>query len=835
MSTKPSSERTHRSDTSAPDRGIPLFTLALLIFCMCLVSTRAGAAPDEETAPPPSPVPTPQSLTAISRDLEALHDLRRQLGHKLAETSTLEEITTSINETETTELPKIRKQVATLEAEPRLDELLDADTALHSLNERLSAYIEVLEADIRQSERDGDEIDARLADWEQLAGVAAAAEAPAVIREREAEAERILADLAASVAERRNRSLELLDRAAGLRTEVTEFRDGLAARIAVFEKETLASASQPLWQTDLQHPRAIASAVRHYAALDLRRVAEYTRAHGVKILIVFSLVLAAGLFVTLLVRRRISLAGADDPASTLSPVLAHPVSAAALLALAATLALAPPGPQIVDKLLWALMALPAAHLTASLLGRRSVLPIALVTATVLLWPLRTVFEAVPLFDRLLLLAEDAVGIAAVLLITRRGLVLDRLSVGWRSLVRLVLWTEAVLLAVSFIAGIFGELGVARVLRDGAVVSLGLMMVLYGTVRALLRIVGDVLRGPVGAQLRMVRLHPESALAMVRKAIVVVSLAVWVWLSLGAFHLTRPLQSLVQQILDSGFEVGWFNVTFGEVLAFFASVAAAFLIARVVCFVLDEEFLPRLPLGRGVPYMISTSIRYLILLAGFALALAALGVDPSKATILAGAFGVGIGFGLQNVVNNFVSGLILLFERPIRVGDFVEVSGVLGEVTRISIRSSIIRTFVGSEVIVPNGDLISKDVTNWTLSNSRRLVEVLVGVAYGSDPHLVSEVLKKVAEKHEEVLAEPQPAAYFISFGDSQLDFRLVCWVANFGDAYRVAGELRVAVTEAFDEAGIEIPFPQQDLRVVSGGTSPTESSVSKTEGGHSTV
>lgn len=815
MSTKPWSERTRKSVTFGRNRGIPLPRLTLLIFCTCLVSTRVGAAPNSESVPLPPPIPTPQSLTVISRDLEALHDLRRKLRRQLADTSTLEDLTTSIIDVDSTQLPKIRKQVAALEADPRLDELLDADTALHNLNEQLLAHIQALEAEVRQSESDGDEISARLADWEQLAGVAVAAEAPAVIREREAEAERILTDLEASVAARRDSALELLDRAAGLRTEVTEFRDGLAARIAAFEKETLASASQPLWQTDLQHPRTIASAVRHYAARDLRRVAEYTRTHGAKILIVFSLVMAAGLVVTLLVRRRISLAGADDPASTLSPVLAHPVSAAALLALASTLILAPPGPQIVDKLLWALMALPAAHLTASLLGRRSVLPIALVTATVLLWPLRTIFEAVPLFDRLLLLAEDAVGIAAVLLITRRGLVLDRLSVGWRSLVRLVLWTEAVLLAVSFIAGIFGELGVARVLRDGAVVSLGLMMVLYGTARALLRIAADVLRGPVGTRLRMVRSHPEPALALVRKTIVIGSLVTWVWLSLGAFHLTRPLQSIAGQILDAGIEVGWFSITVGEALAFFASIGAAFLIARIVCFVLDEEFLPRLPLGRGVPYMISTSIRYLILLAGFALALAALGVDLSKATILAGAFGVGIGFGLQNVVNNFVSGLILLFERPIRVGDFVEVSGVLGEVTRISIRSSIIRTFVGSEVIVPNGDLISKDVTNWTLSNSRRLVEVLVGVAYGSDLRLVTEVLKKVAGKHEEVLAEPQPAAYLISFGDSQLDLRLVCWVAHFGDAYRVAGELRVAVAEAFAEAGIEIPFPQHDLRVIS--------------------
>ena len=148
---------------------------------------------------------------------------------------------------------------------------------------------------------------------------------------------------------------------------------------------------------------------------------------------------------------------------------------------------------------------------------------------------------------------------------------------------------------------------------------------------------------------------------------------------------------------------------------------------------------------------------------------------------------------------------------------VEVAGVRGEVSRIGIRSSTVSTPAGSEVIVPNGDLISKDVTNWTLTNRQRLVEVLTGVAYGSDPRAVKEILERVAGEHAEILDDPPPKAFFISFGDSQLDFRLICWVADYGDGYRVASELRMAVAEAFAQAGIEIPFPQQELHVKSGG------------------
>ena len=149
-----------------------------------------------------------------------------------------------------------------------------------------------------------------------------------------------------------------------------------------------------------------------------------------------------------------------------------------------------------------------------------------------------------------------------------------------------------------------------------------------------------------------------------------------------------------------------------------AIWASVLVSRFVRFVLEEDVYSHLVLERGIPYAISTMLHYAILLIGFFVALGALGIDLTKITILAGAFSVGVGFGLQNVINNFVSGLILLFERPIKIGDIIEVGGNIGEVRRIGIRASIIRTKDGSEVIVPNGLLISGQVTNWTLSDPR---------------------------------------------------------------------------------------------------------------------
>ena len=229
--------------------------------------------------------------------------------------------------------------------------------------------------------------------------------------------------------------------------------------------------------------------------------------------------------------------------------------------------------------------------------------------------------------------------------------------------------------------------------------------------------------------------------------------------------------------------------------------------------------------RGIPYAISTLARYVILLTGFTLALVAAGLDLSKATFLAGAFGIGIGFGLQNIVNNFVSGLILLFERPVQVGDAIEVGSLLGEVTDIGIRASTVRTFQGAEVVVPNGNLISKEVVNWTLSDRQRRVEILVGVAYGTDPEQVIEILLEAAKAHPDVEKMPEPNVIFTGFGDSSLDFQLRCWVERFELGLTVASELRVAVNRALVDAGIVIPFPQRDINIRSEAGDPVPSTV----------
>jgi small-conductance mechanosensitive channel len=250
------------------------------------------------------------------------------------------------------------------------------------------------------------------------------------------------------------------------------------------------------------------------------------------------------------------------------------------------------------------------------------------------------------------------------------------------------------------------------------------------------------------------------------------------------------------------------------------IAAALALSSGLRFVLEEDVYPRLRLERGVPNAVSTFLHYALLLFGFSLALGAAGLDLSRVSLLAGAFGVGVGFGLQNVVNNFVSGLILLFERPVNVGDTVDIGQITGEVRRIGVRSSTIRTAEGADVIVPNATLISDRVVNWTLVDRRRRVDIAVGVAYGNDPERVLALLVDVGRKHKDVLSAPPPVALFKGFGESSMDFELRVWIDRLELSVDTRSELAVALYAALREAGIEIPYPHRDVTIKTAAPAP---------------
>ena len=290
---------------------------------------------------------------------------------------------------------------------------------------------------------------------------------------------------------------------------------------------------------------------------------------------------------------------------------------------------------------------------------------------------------------------------------------------------------------------------------------------------------------------------------------------WLYGTLDAFRVLRPLQALAGGRLRLEVEFGNLAITVGGTVLFFLSVYLSFWVAKTVRGILAEDVLPRMSLPRGVANSASTMTYYLLLMLGLMVALAAAGFEVSQLAIVLGALSVGIGFGLQTVVNNFVSGLILMFERPIQPGDTVELSGTVGTVRDIGMRATTFTTFEGADVVVPNGMLLSEKLINWTLSTNTRRVDIPVGVAYGSDPEQVRALLLRGGPAHR-ARGRTSRRRWCCSPASAPVRSISACASGPVSTTHPgVRSALGLAIHAALRDAGIEIPFPQHDLHLKS--------------------
>ena len=309
----------------------------------------------------------------------------------------------------------------------------------------------------------------------------------------------------------------------------------------------------------------------------------------------------------------------------------------------------------------------------------------------------------------------------------------------------------------------------------------------------------------------------------------VLLTLWVVFAIVALRFWGLSETGLQRIgmwLSDGFAIGSVTIVPAKIALGLLGLALLLAVSSWVRNRLEKNWLPRTRLDRGAREATVAIAGYTSIALAVIAALVVAGFDFSNIAIIAGALSVGIGFGLQNIVNNFVSGLILLFERPVKTGDWVVVGTTEGYVKRISIRSTQIQTFDRADVIVPNSELISNQVTNWMLYDPRGRVRVPIGVAYGSDTALVKKLLLQIAAEHPQVVhdkSSPEPVVMFLGFGDSSLNFDLRCFVQNIDSRLSVISDINFAIDAAFREHNVEIPFPQRDVHVrgfPAGGTRP---------------
>ena len=274
---------------------------------------------------------------------------------------------------------------------------------------------------------------------------------------------------------------------------------------------------------------------------------------------------------------------------------------------------------------------------------------------------------------------------------------------------------------------------------------------------------------------------------------------------------------IQKVLNYPIELGDSRVTLSSILKLLVLVVLVFVAERYLRRALRRRVLARTRLEPDLQYAISRFVGYCFIATGLFFALKVIHLDLSAFAVIVGGLGIGIGFGLQNIVSNFISGLILLAERPIAIGHRIEVGGVAGQVTQINLRSTTVVTNDNISIIVPNSDFITHAVTNWSYSDPKVRMRLPVGVAYGSDVEKLRRVLLEVAAENPVVLKEPAPTVRFLGFGDSSLDFELAVWTISMAHRpTRFRSDLFFAIERKLRENNIEIPFPQRDLHLRSG-------------------
>jgi small-conductance mechanosensitive channel len=259
-----------------------------------------------------------------------------------------------------------------------------------------------------------------------------------------------------------------------------------------------------------------------------------------------------------------------------------------------------------------------------------------------------------------------------------------------------------------------------------------------------------------------------------------------------------------------------GVTLGNLVGVAVVLYFLFTFAWVAQEIILHIIEPRTSIDAGTINAALTVGRYVVLALAALFVFWSIGLDPTSLAVIAGGLSVGIGFGLQSIISNFISGIVLLFEQSLRPGDVVEVGGILGTVEELGIRATTVRTYDNVEMIIPNETFFTSTVTTYTHGSRITRIVLTIGAGYNSDPPQVMEILKEAAQRHGLVLDDPAPDVFFENYGDSSIDFHLAIWVADPTHRKRVPSDLRLMIWKEFQKHGIEIPFPQRDLHLRSG-------------------
>ena len=793
-----------------------LIALALSLEPMSGLAAGTSEAPPKPEAgvaaakPMAEPVPP---LSEILTGIETREAVERRLRLLLTDEKRVRALAAEIEEIERA-FSGIRKLAGVVLSDVvGFHELVDLGNTLRTADHRLTRATDELAAKAKTLDVGLDRVTAagaRTAGWMQTADKR---KAPAGLVERLQALTPRTEALARELQAHRDLVLEVLGKATHLRGAVTVLRHEISERRDQIATELRAARVEPIWRLEIQ--REEHSRVIQFLDVQIAQSFRHMRDHAALLLAIATVAFALTYWLIVATSERLAAQAQTDPyARRIGNLFRVPAVAAVLAALVAVMVFGPQGPFNYELMLWALSLLPAVLLARATVGPQISLSLYTLAVALISQALfGALVDPLPLASRVLLIAQCAATAVALGVDLSRGHFRQTFPRLPATLVRWVVVAMIFLLAFAVLATLTGHLGAARVLRAVVLGSVGLALLVAMMVGLLYGLILTLMQTSAGRSLRIVRTHQDAMRTGLRRLLMAIGSVAWVLATVLMLGWGDEASSLADALVQAEFTIGSTNIDLSDVWAGLAVILGTLVLVKIAGPVLEVEILPRLMRREGLPFAVSAVTRYLLITAGALLAMAAMGIDLTKVTLLAGALGVGIGFGLQGVVNNFVSGLILLTERPVNVGDVVQLGQLRGVIRRIGVRSSTVQTSQGAEVIVPNADLISKEVTNWTLSDRRRRLDIEVGVAYGTAPELVVQLLEAAAREVAEVLADPPPSASLRGFGDSSLNFRLEAWIDNYSRGGITESALRMAIAKRFEDANIEIPFPQRDLHI----------------------
>jgi potassium efflux system protein len=786
---------------------------ALLGLALVLVS--AGLALGQTPTPPvrpPAEEPSPIPLAEIAVRADELAALLAEVEAAAAPARDVQLIEARLPELRTRLLASLADTQKRLDAGAPLALLDRLDATWQATRRQVRTWSDTVTRRATQFQQDVERLAVLRETWARSRTDAVGAGAPAVVLGRIDEIQKAISSTKARLEARLAALLVLQHR---LSQELARCEHALAriaeARAELFTK-LAARNGLPIWNPALWTTAVGELGEAWREGVDtLDRIAErLIRSQTGRLPLLGAVFLG---FVALLYRARgrIRRDGAAQ-AGTLSTVFEHPISTAAILTTIVGMLSYAEDLALYLYLVGLIGVVPVLRLMRPLVRGPITLALYALGILFVVDQLRILISTATHLDQVVYLAEM---LASVLLILWLRAAWQASTISTTNLARAQVGTAVLLLAfaTAFTAGALGYVHLARMIGTGALGSSYAGLVMTVAVRAIRDLITYALQVRPLRLLRVVQLHRPLIEYRVGVFLGWAGTIAWALGALSAFAVLDPMVAFGSQILALGVGWGAVHVSVGDILAFVVAAWLSVKVARLTRFILYEDVFSRVRLAKGVPQTLSSLIQYGIVIVGFSLALVALGIDFSKLTILLGALGVGVGFGLQNVVSNVASGLVLLFERTIRIGDAIEVGAIEGEVQAIGVRASTVRVWEGAEVIVPNAELVSQVVTNWTLSDRRARLAVSVTAVPGTDADQVSRLMTEAAHAHPKVLATPAPVVLFRALTDSVLLFELRCWTDDYDSGVVTRSELTASIYRALEAARIVISLPPRAVRL----------------------